>query len=103
MKGLRKTKELRFLDVALQLSLYWNREINRPIPSFTNALGLLCYNFVFNKLNPYFPDALRYLCWNDYPFSSLPKIFQANNLVVVQMLDSKIVKLWEGGERKVVY
>ncbi|XP_052624795.1 disease resistance protein RPV1 [Lactuca sativa] len=46
--------------------------------------------------------ALRYLCWNDYPFSSLPKIFQANNLVVVQMLDSKIVKLWEGGERKVL-
>ncbi|CAI9282564.1 unnamed protein product [Lactuca saligna] len=33
---------------------------------------------------------------------SLPKTFQANNLVALEMPYSKIVQLWEGGERKVL-
>ncbi|KAJ9552419.1 LOW QUALITY PROTEIN: hypothetical protein OSB04_016464 [Centaurea solstitialis] len=37
-----------------------------------------------------------------YPFSSLPKTFQANNLVMLGMIDSEIVQLWEGGEKKIL-
>ncbi|XP_023741578.2 disease resistance protein RPV1 [Lactuca sativa] len=93
MKGLRKMKELRYLYVAQQ-SLYSNRAKRNP--NCLNDFGLLCCN----KVSPYFPDALQYLHWNNYPFGSLPKTFQANNLVALEMINSKIVQLWEGGERK---
>ncbi|CAI9303582.1 unnamed protein product [Lactuca saligna] len=93
MKGLRKMKELRYLYVAQQ-SLYSNRAKRNP--NCLNGFGVLCCN----KVTPYFPDALQYLHWNNYPFGSLPKTFQANNLVALEMINSKIVQLWEGGERK---
>lgn len=94
MKGLRKMKELRYLYVAQQ-SLYSNRAKRNP--NCLNDFGVLCCN----KVSPYFPDALQYLHWNNYPFGSLPKTFQANNLVSLEMINSKIVQLWEGGEGKV--
>ncbi|CAH1444392.1 unnamed protein product [Lactuca virosa] len=93
MKGLRKMKELRYLYVAQQ-SLYSNRAKRNP--NCLNDFGVLCCN----KVSPYFPDALQYLHWNNYPFGSLPKTFQANNLVALEMINSKIVQFWEGGERK---
>ncbi|GKA62591.1 disease resistance TIR-NBS-LRR class family protein [Tanacetum coccineum] len=46
------------------------------------------------------PNALRFLKWNGYPFSSLPKTFQAKNLVGLEMFDSDIVQLWKDGEEK---
>ncbi|XP_023767544.1 disease resistance protein RPV1 [Lactuca sativa] len=80
MKGLRKMKELRFLYVRGESK----SECSHP-------------NWKFSK----FPDALRYLQWNYYPFRSLPKTFKANNLAALEMNSSKIIQLWEGGERKV--
>ncbi|CAH1444384.1 unnamed protein product [Lactuca virosa] len=101
MKGLRKMTELWFLDVADQ-EFYSNRDINKIIPNFLNALGFLCCNWKFNEVHPYFPDALRYLRWDGYNFSYLPKTFQANNLVSLEMSYSDIVQLWERGEKKVL-
>ncbi|XP_023741582.1 disease resistance protein RPV1 [Lactuca sativa] len=101
MKGLRKMTELWFLDVADQ-EFYSNRDINKIIPNFLNALGFLCCNWKFNEVHPYFPDALRYLRWDGYNFSYLPKSFQANNLVSLEMSYSDIVQLWERGEKKVL-
>ncbi|CAI9303588.1 unnamed protein product [Lactuca saligna] len=99
MKGLRKMKELQFLDAeALEL----NQGINKLIPNFLDALAFLCCSWKFDEVSPYFPDALRYLRWNRYPFRSLPGTFQANNLVALQLDFSNIVQLWEGGERKVL-
>nr|KAJ0214726.1 hypothetical protein LSAT_V11C400215830 [Lactuca sativa] len=49
---------------------------------------------------PEIPKALRYLDLKHYPFSSLPKTFQADNLITLEMVDCKILQLWEGGERK---
>ncbi|KAD6454846.1 hypothetical protein E3N88_09552 [Mikania micrantha] len=55
----------------------------------------------FDEGVQYLPDTLRSLCWYYYPFSCLPKSFQANNLINLEMPDSNISQLWEGGERKV--
>ncbi|KAJ9552029.1 hypothetical protein OSB04_016074 [Centaurea solstitialis] len=52
---------------------------------------------------PGIPNALRWLSWEGYPFQSLPKSFQANNLVALQMGYSKVVELWEDEDRKVLH
>ncbi|KAL7603599.1 hypothetical protein Lser_V15G19733 [Lactuca serriola] len=80
IKGLRKMKELRFLSVR----------------------GDCSTDLEFSIIGPDFPNSLRYLHWTDYPFRSLPTTFQANNLVALEMDGSRIVQLWEGGERKVL-
>ena len=84
LKGLRKMKKLRFLSVSAvqQLDFSSNLEFSIVVPAD-------------------FPNTLRYLHWSCYPFRSLPTTFQANNLVALRMDDSRIVQLWEGGERKV--
>lgn len=84
MKGLRKMKELTFLHVSLQFIDASKSDYSRQ-----------------NWKSKNFPNALRYLCWNDYPYRSLPKKFQADNLVSLEMVISQIVQLWGGGERKV--
>ncbi|KAL7582208.1 disease resistance protein RPV1 [Lactuca sativa] len=93
MKGLRKMKELRFLHVApphIQedfVERHRNHDnVNQHLP---NALQ-------------YLPNALQYLHWYKYPLSSFPNTFLGNNLVALKMVKSKIVQLWEGGERKVL-
>ncbi|CAI9271094.1 unnamed protein product [Lactuca saligna] len=48
------------------------------------------------------PNALRFLSWRRFPHCSLPKTFQANNLVSLQISSSIIIQLWEDGERKVL-
>ncbi|KAL7582312.1 hypothetical protein Lser_V15G45026 [Lactuca serriola] len=83
MKGLGKMKKLRLLDLQMGFSV-------------ANRSG-----FCWNSNND-FPNALRYLRWNNYPFRSLPKTFQANTLVGLGMAHSRIVQLWEAGERKVL-
>ncbi|CAI9284457.1 unnamed protein product [Lactuca saligna] len=83
MKGLRKMKELTFLHVSLQFIDASKSDYSRQ-----------------NWKSKNFPNALRYLCWNDYPYRSLPKKFQADSLVALEMVKSQIVQLWGGGERK---
>ncbi|GJZ78672.1 Toll/interleukin-1 receptor domain-containing protein [Tanacetum coccineum] len=75
MKGFANMKELRFLHVASP------------------------FQYVEN-VSLHLPNALRFLKWNGYPFSSLPKTFQAKNLVGLEMFDSDIVQLWKDGEEK---
>ncbi|BAT92394.1 hypothetical protein LR48_Vigan05g143000 [Vigna angularis] len=43
-------------------------------------------------------DRLQYLLWHDYPFASLPPYFTAFNLVELNMPNSHITHLWEGGK-----
>ncbi|XP_023740042.3 disease resistance protein RPV1 [Lactuca sativa] len=103
MKGLRKMKELKFLDINASVEdFYSNQETDKLISNFLNALGFLCCNWKFNKVSPYFPDSLQYLCWDRYPFRSLPQTFRANNLVALKMTRSKMVQFWEGSESKVL-
>ncbi|GKB79896.1 Toll/interleukin-1 receptor domain-containing protein [Tanacetum coccineum] len=76
MKGLANMKELRFLrmdtlDVSEDEVSNWN-----------------------------LPNTLRFLRWGHYPCSSLPKTFQANNLVGLHMHGGKMVQLRDKGEEK---
>ncbi|KAK1427115.1 hypothetical protein QVD17_15798 [Tagetes erecta] len=77
MKGLRKMKELR--------SLYMDPRYRK---------------WEVDEGGQYLPDTLRSLYWLGYPFCCLPKTFQANRLVNLQMDWSNISELWQGGERK---
>ncbi|CAH1421482.1 unnamed protein product [Lactuca virosa] len=78
IKGLRKMKELRFLSIR----------------------GYCSSDLEFSTVVPDFPNALRCLDWTNYPFRSLRTTFQANNIAALKMDGSRIVQLWEGGERK---
>ncbi|CAH1416309.1 unnamed protein product [Lactuca virosa] len=56
----------------------------------------------FDQVKQYFPNALQFLSWEGYPVLSLPQTFKANNLVGLELPSSRITKLWESGERKVL-
>ncbi|KAJ9551863.1 hypothetical protein OSB04_015908 [Centaurea solstitialis] len=84
MKGLNNMKQLRLL-----LFDY----IRKFEDSFYN-------NWKFDEAREYIPNALRCLIWTGYPFRSLPKSFQANNLVALKMDYSNILQLWEYGDTK---
>ncbi|GJS99473.1 Toll/interleukin-1 receptor domain-containing protein [Tanacetum coccineum] len=81
MKGLGSMKVLRFLNI------------------FSSHNGS---NWKFDEVSQYLPNALRFLRWHGYPFRSLPKTFQANNLVALDMYSSDIIQLWEDVEGKVL-
>ncbi|KAL4580663.1 hypothetical protein LXL04_016864 [Taraxacum kok-saghyz] len=84
MNGIGKMKALRFFEVYIRYLdkfIDWHKIIDFKIYSF--------------------PDALRYLCFENYPFRCLPKTFQANNLVTLEMPRSNLILLWEEGEHKV--
>ncbi|KAJ0579552.1 putative TIR domain, P-loop containing nucleoside triphosphate hydrolase [Helianthus annuus] len=77
LKGLRNMKKLRWLII--------------------DARG----NHEFGDNNEdcqYFPDSLRYLLWYNYKHWCLPKTFGANNLVKLEMRESGLKQLWEGGK-----
>ncbi|KAJ0532110.1 putative TIR domain, P-loop containing nucleoside triphosphate hydrolase [Helianthus annuus] len=80
MKGLRKMKELRLLYVGYEID-----EVDEV-----------------DEVSKYLPPALQSLYWHKYPLCCLPKSFQANKLVNLEMSKSNISELWEGGERKVL-
>ncbi|KAL4580740.1 hypothetical protein LXL04_016942 [Taraxacum kok-saghyz] len=81
IQGLGKMKALRYLYVVM---------------------GYCHKSFELNTFSLSFPNALLYLSLKYYPFRSLPKTFQANNLVTLKMPRSEVVQLWEDGERKVL-
>ncbi|KAI3802649.1 hypothetical protein L1987_30789 [Smallanthus sonchifolius] len=81
MEGLGNMKKLRCLIVN-------NRDNDKD-----------CDNLVkIDEVSQYFPNALRYLNWHHYPHWCLPNTFRANNLVALEMFDSRIEQLWEGGK-----
>ncbi|KAJ9552414.1 hypothetical protein OSB04_016459 [Centaurea solstitialis] len=86
MKGLRKMKKLRYLSMH------------------TESHDGYCFSgdWEFDEVTEYIPNSLQCLIWMYYPFSSLPKTFQANNLVMLAMPTSEIVQLWEGGDKKIL-
>ena len=84
MKGLANMKELRFLYVV-------SPDVSEEEVS----------KWKFDEDSLHLPNALRFLRWDYYPFSSLPKTFQPNNLVGLQMFGGNMVQLWKDGEEKV--
>ncbi|PWA84286.1 toll/interleukin-1 receptor (TIR) domain-containing protein [Artemisia annua] len=82
MKGLGKMKKLRYLEVNFA---YYDTE--------SDASQL-------DESTQYFPNSLKYLKCERYPFLNLPRTFQANNLVGLEMKCSRMVQFWEEGEKK---
>ncbi|GJY86240.1 disease resistance TIR-NBS-LRR class family protein [Tanacetum coccineum] len=83
LKGLGKMKKLRYLHVTFE----------------NNAR---CNTLKYDDTSKYFPNSLKYLeCWH-YPFLYLPKTFQANNLVRLEMSSRTTFQLWKEGEKKVL-
>ncbi|GKE21812.1 disease resistance TIR-NBS-LRR class family protein, partial [Tanacetum coccineum] len=91
MEGLGKMKKLRYLE--LKFAEYeWSRKSDAKCFDDTSQM---------DESTQYFPNSLKCLiCWN-YPFLYLPKTFQANNLVGLEMNYSRMVQLWKEGEKKV--
>ncbi|KAL4580111.1 hypothetical protein LXL04_016291 [Taraxacum kok-saghyz] len=90
MKGLRKMKELRYLHVTLGQGYISSSKTDS-----------LCWNSEPKRVSSYFPNSLRYLHCYNYSFRSLPKTFEANNLVTLIMIHSDSAQLWKGNKRKV--
>lgn len=84
MNGRANMKELRFLLVK-------TRYLSEDDVSEWN----------FDEDSIHLPNALRFLRWWYYPFSSLPKTFQPNNLVGLDIVGGNMVKFWKDGEEKV--
>lgn len=59
-----------------------NQGSNVYLPSFLHSL----------------PDDLRFLRWDAFPQRSLPLDFSPENLVQLDMRDSQLEQLWEGGQ-----
>ncbi|PWA71351.1 toll/interleukin-1 receptor (TIR) domain-containing protein [Artemisia annua] len=76
MKGFGKIKKLRYLEVNFA-------------------------KYDFESDDQYFSNSLNYLKCSRYPFLYLPKTFQANNLVGLEIYGSNMAQLWEDGEEKV--
>ena len=85
MKGLGKMKQLRYLKVYFPYPDYYERDAED-----------------LDNTAQYFSNSLKYLKFENYPFLYLPKTFQGNNLVGLEMENSIMVQLWEEGEKKVL-
>nr|GEY98259.1 Toll/interleukin-1 receptor (TIR) domain-containing protein [Tanacetum cinerariifolium] len=83
MKGLGKMKKLRYLKVDFSYCGKWESDGE----SFDSDLKL-----------QYFLNSLKYLKCFYYPLLHLPKTFQANNLVGLEMHNGRMVQLWEEGD-----
>ncbi|GJT97389.1 disease resistance TIR-NBS-LRR class family protein [Tanacetum coccineum] len=101
MKGIGKMNKLRYLEVYFRWDFDYGRE-----ESDDACLGSY---LKLDESTQYFPNSVKYLKCSDYPFLYLPKTFQANNLVGLDMYHnrweekpSRMVQLWEEGEKKVL-
>ncbi|GKA19250.1 disease resistance TIR-NBS-LRR class family protein [Tanacetum coccineum] len=92
MKGLGKMKKLRYLDVNFA-DFKGDDLASDPKFDYTSQL---------DEYAQYFSNSLKYLKFERYPFLFLPKTIQANNLVGLEMKGSRMVQLWEEGEKKVL-
>jgi len=43
-----------------------------------------------------FPPGIKYLHWRYYPLKSLPENYSAQNLVILDLYNSRVEKLWCG-------
>ncbi|KAJ0751797.1 putative TIR domain, P-loop containing nucleoside triphosphate hydrolase [Helianthus annuus] len=77
LKAPKNMKELRFLYVD-DGRIKWNTD----------------------EVSQYLPNTLESLYWSNYPFRCLPRTFQANNLINLEMNGSNISQLWDRGDEK---
>nr|GFB91104.1 Toll/interleukin-1 receptor (TIR) domain-containing protein [Tanacetum cinerariifolium] len=142
MKGLRKMKKLRYLEVYFAAYGHWESDGERlgsdpkfddtketrcvKLNTWREKMGIVMKGFTkmkklrylvrdldsqsdeaclgsdlkFDEATQDFTNSLKYLKCTHYPFLYLPKTFEANNLVGLEMGASRMLQLWEEGEEK---
>ncbi|KAH1068665.1 hypothetical protein GYH30_006306 [Glycine max] len=98
-KGTEAIRSIR-ADLSVFLKLKFSPHIFTKMSklqflSFTNKHDEDDIEFLPNGLQS-FPDELRYLHWRYYPLKSLPENFSAEKLVILDMSNSQLEKLWDG-------
>nr|GEW26141.1 hypothetical protein [Tanacetum cinerariifolium] len=91
-----------FESLRLDLGCY-GVEVPKQLEKFVSRmLDHDCYGSdqESDEVSQYLPNSLRFLRWSGYLFWSFLKTFTANNLVGLELHDSNIVQLWEGGDEK---
>ncbi|KAL8268480.1 hypothetical protein R6Q59_002278 [Mikania micrantha] len=78
LESLKKMKKLRCLII------YYDLELSD-------------YHVKIDEASQCFPNSLQYMSLNEYPHRCLPKTFEANNLVTLDMTSSNIEQLWNEG------
>ncbi|KAK4259804.1 hypothetical protein QN277_006098 [Acacia crassicarpa] len=84
---------------AISLELEDSKRVTLRIEGLSrmNNLRLLIFHNVnFSGTLNSLSNELRYVSWHQYPFTSLPLIFEPQALVELILLDSNIKELWEG-------
>ncbi|EEF36950.1 hypothetical protein RCOM_1122080 [Ricinus communis] len=96
-KGTRRTE-----SISLDMSKIGNMELSSTaFVKMYNLRFLKCYVGFWGKnrvLLPdgleYMPGELRFLYWDEFPMKSLPCKFRPENIVELQMKNSKLKQLW---------
>ncbi|KAL9995352.1 putative P-loop containing nucleoside triphosphate hydrolase, leucine-rich repeat domain superfamily [Helianthus debilis subsp. tardiflorus] len=103
--GTEATRSIKLLNTCLSPDIIMNGLTKMTELRFVymdNGYETYAYASPSSYKNVSLPNALQYLYWWGYPLSCLPETFRANNLVNLEMPNSNISRLWEGGERKVL-
>ena len=105
LQGTQETQCITLYADGLNYEIFENGFANMKELRFLQVYGYVSEDKVrkwkFYEDSLHLPNALRFLRWNLYPFSSLPKTFQAKDLVGLDMYRSNMVQLWKDGEEKV--
>ncbi|CAL9020018.1 unnamed protein product [Prunus brigantina] len=56
------------------------------------------YNVMFSSGPKFLPNSLRIIRWSQYPSKSLPSSFEPHLLSKLEMMNSKLVRLWDGAK-----
>ncbi|KAL6343117.1 hypothetical protein AAG906_019660 [Vitis piasezkii] len=107
MKKGMKNVEAIFLNLSRSKQLQFSTKVFAKMKRLRllKIYGMDCRGFMKKEYKIILPEdfqfpsqELRYLHWKGYPLKSLPSNFHGENLVVLNMMDSKIKQLWQGNK-----
>ncbi|WJZ87751.1 hypothetical protein VitviT2T_007106 [Vitis vinifera] len=107
MKKGMKNVEAIFLNLSRSKQLQFSTKVFAKMKRLRllKIYGMDCCGFMKKEYKIILPEdfqfpsqELRYLHWKGYPLKSLPSNFHGENLVVLNMMDSKIKQLWQGNK-----
>ncbi|KAL6343114.1 hypothetical protein AAG906_018952 [Vitis piasezkii] len=107
MKKGMKNVEAIFLNLSRSKQLQFSTKVFAKMNQLRllKIYGMNCCGFMKKEYKIILPEdfqfpsqELRYLHWKGYPLKSLPSNFHGENLVVLNMMDSKIKQLWQGNK-----
>ncbi|WJZ87743.1 hypothetical protein VitviT2T_007099 [Vitis vinifera] len=107
MKKGMKNVEAIFLNLSRSKQLQFSTKVFAKMKRLRllKIYGMDCcgfmkkeYKIILSEDFQFPSQELRYLHWKGYPLKSLPSNFHGENLIVLNMMDSKIKQLWQGNK-----